>query len=94
MSELNIPAPKGISQRTWENFQKMFNNHMAYFEKRPPFESYTNKPWKLFFSMFHGLKIVRWLSGGTWVRGELGMWLKTTEHFPKEWLAKHEHEIW
>jgi hypothetical protein len=92
--ELNIPAPKGIDSKTWENFQKIFNNEMDWYEKHPPFESYTNKPWRLFFSMFHGFAIVRRLMGGTWVRGELGLWMRTTEHFPKEWLAKHPHETW
>jgi len=50
--------------------------------------------WQKFLSLFWGIKLVRWMIGGTWIRGpEFRVWLRTNEKFPKEWLEKHEHEI-
>lgn len=81
-------------ERAIENFRKVFNNEMEYYEKNWPFYRPDTDLGKL-VSLFWNFKIVRRFIGGTWVKGDqFGLWLKTNEHFDKKWLASSKHEIW
>ena len=78
-----------------ENAMKIAMNEMAYYENGHwPFYQ-PSSDWGKLMRLFWGYRIVRRMMGGTWVYGpEFGVWLKTNEHYPKEWVTKHKHEIW
>jgi hypothetical protein len=82
--------------RNIENAVKLITNEVEHWmlpQNLPYYRPET--AWQKFLSIFWGLKLVRRFIGGTWIRGEeFKIWLKTNEKFPKEWLEKHQHEIY
>lgn len=89
---LNVRVPQGIKPNDWENFQKIFNNEMAYYENNWPY-NHPYTLWQKFFSLFWNLKLARRMLGGRWVKSET-IWLSINDNFPDEWLEKWPHENW
>lgn len=90
-----VKVPQGIDSNKYENFKKIFNNEMEYYEKNWPY-NHPEGTWQIIVSMFWGFQIVRRIIGGRWVRSPYlsKMWLPINKNFPEELIEVHEFENW